>query len=131
MKGGEPPELVRVYEKIRTGIWAFAGVFELVDARKVKQGSRLVFKFKLRVNDQQLQPLGQQNSSIPHDRLIPTPVKIEVWSRDKGRCVLCGRKDNLHFDHIVPFSKGGTSLVAKNIQLLCARHNLGKSDRIE
>jgi hypothetical protein len=39
--------------------------------------------------------------------------------------------DELHFDHIVPFSKGGTSLKAENIRLLCARHNLQKSARIQ
>ncbi|MBU1705892.1 hypothetical protein KKG19_04190 [Patescibacteria group bacterium] len=32
---------------------------------------------------------------------------------------------------MVPFSKGGTSLKAENIQLLCARHNLAKRDKIE
>jgi len=30
----------------------------------------------------------------------------------------------------VPYAKGGTSRVAENIQLLCARHNLEKSDDI-
>jgi 5-methylcytosine-specific restriction endonuclease McrA len=63
-------------------------------------------------------------------RIIPTPIKIAVWKRDKGRCVLCGRADELHFDHLLPFSKGGTSLRAENVQLLCARHNLSKADRI-
>lgn len=39
--------------------------------------------------------------------------------------------DNLHFDHILPFSKGGgTSLKVENIQLLCAKHNLEKRDKI-
>jgi 5-methylcytosine-specific restriction endonuclease McrA len=47
-----------------------------------------------------------------------------------GKCVQCGSSDNLHFDHIIPFSLGGSSLVAENIQLLCARHNLQKRDRI-
>jgi hypothetical protein len=37
-------------------------------------------------------------------------VKLAVWKRDKGSCVLCGSTKNLHFDHILPFSKGGTSL---------------------
>lgn len=50
---------------------------------------------------------------------------------DDGRCVQCGSSDNLHFDHIVPFSRGGTSLLPENIQLLCARHNLAKSNRIQ
>jgi 5-methylcytosine-specific restriction endonuclease McrA len=56
---------------------------------------------------------------------------MEIWKRDKGRCVICGSHDNLHFDHIIPYSKGGSSLVAENIQLLCARHNLAKKDKIE
>jgi 5-methylcytosine-specific restriction endonuclease McrA len=45
--------------------------------------------------------------------------------------VVCGATDELHFDHIVPYSKGGSSLVADNVQLLCARHNLEKRDKIE
>jgi hypothetical protein len=60
-----------------------------------------------------------------------SPVKQQVWKRDKGACVICGNKDNLHFDHVIPYSRGGSSLVAENIQLLCARHNLSKRDRIE
>jgi hypothetical protein len=31
----------------------------------------------------------------------------------------------------LPYSKGGSFLVVENIQILCARHNLEKSDRIE
>jgi 5-methylcytosine-specific restriction endonuclease McrA len=58
-------------------------------------------------------------------------AKLEVWKRDKGRCVQCGSSDNLHFDHIIPYTKGGSSLVAENIQLLCARHNIAKKDKIE
>ena len=42
----------------------------------------------------------------------------------------CGRADNLHFDHDVPRSKGGSSITAANVKLLCARHNLQKSDKI-
>ncbi|MFZ0452734.1 MAG: hypothetical protein WCE54_04390 [Ignavibacteriaceae bacterium] len=38
--------------------------------------------------------------------MIPTSVKVEVWARDKGRCVLCGSTENLHYDHDLPFSKG-------------------------
>lgn len=37
---------------------------------------------------------------------------------------------NLHFDHDIPFSKGGSSLTAENVRLLCAKHNLEKSDKI-
>ena len=67
---------------------------------------------------------------MEHTRLVPMPVKLGVWQRDRGRCVMCGSEDNLHFDHIIPFSRGGSSLTANNVQLLCARHNLEKRDRI-
>jgi hypothetical protein len=43
---------------------------------------------------------------------------------------MCGASDDLHFDHDLPFSLGGTSITADNVQLLCARHNLAKHDAI-
>lgn len=73
---------------------------------------------------------GNEVQDLEHNRLIPASVKQEVWARDKGKCVTCGSTDNLHFDHIIPFSKGGSSLISENIQLMCARHNLAKHDQI-
>jgi hypothetical protein len=131
IQGEAPPELVRVYEKIKDGIWAFAGVFKLIDAWQETSSGRKVFKFRLElVEALRLNPAAG-DSELPRNRMIPTAVKLAVWKRDKGKCVLCGSKQNLHFDHIIPYSKGGSSLVANNIQLLCAKHNLAKKDRIE
>jgi len=124
------PERVRVYEKIRQGIWSYNGVFHLVDSWRQTSNGRQVFKFKLVAVE------GDEDFSKPPSlkperrRLIPTHIKLEVWGRDGGKCVVCGASDELHFDHVLPISKGGTSLVAENVQLLCARHNLEKRDRI-
>lgn len=60
---------------------------------------------------------------------IPEVVKLAVWERDEGECVRCGSTHNLHFDHIIPVDKGGSSS-EMNIQLLCADCNLEKSDKI-
>ena len=60
---------------------------------------------------------------------IPEDVRIFVWKRDEGRCVQCGSRENLEFDHMIPFSKGGGS-TARNIQLLCETCNREKSDSI-
>ena len=57
-------------------------------------------------------------------------VKVKVWERDRGKCVLCGAMENLHYDHELPYAKGGTSLTDKNIRILCAMCNLRKSDKI-
>ena len=31
----------------------------------------------------------------------------------------CGSRKNLHFDHDIPFSNGGSSLTAANVRFLC------------
>jgi hypothetical protein len=62
----------------------------------------------------------------PNSRNIEEWVKQEVWERDGGKCRVCGRTSNLHFDHDIPFSKGGGNH-PKNVKLLCAEHNLEKS----
>jgi len=106
-EGGTPATEVRVYDKIKMGIWTYAGLFELIDAWLEDQNGRRTFKFKLRILDDAADKEQHKQHDIPHNRLIPTDVKIEVWKRDKGKCVLCGSQENLHFDHVLPFSKGG------------------------
>jgi hypothetical protein len=131
-QGSQKPELVRVYEKIKQGIWTYNGAFHLTNAWIAHSGHRKVFKFRLvSAGDAPAQTSTELHVDLQHNRLIPSEVKLEVWKRDLGRCVICGKQDNLHFDHEVPFSKGGSSLVASNIRVLCARHNLAKHDRIE
>jgi hypothetical protein len=130
-KNGLAPEMVKVYEKIKPGIWVFNGLFRLIDSWRERAGNRHVFKFRLDLCDEHSYRLPGLDDQLEHNRMIPTSVKLEVWERDGGKCVICGKRDNLHFDHIIPFSKGGSSLVSENIQLLCARHNLLKRDKIE
>lgn len=124
--GDKPAEIVQVYEKILQGIWSDRGRFELVDACTTQHGGRKVFRFFLRP----VTTAGPAEPILRQSRVIPTAVKVDVWRRDGGRCVRCGSDKNLHFDHDVPFSKGGSSVTAENVRLLCARHNLEKSDKI-
>jgi len=125
------PEIVAVYEKIHAGIWAFNGFFLLTDAWTESDGQRSVFKFRLELDDSEVSPNQPPLVKLDHNRVIPSAVKLEVWQRDKGQCVLCGSKENLHFDHDLPYSKGGSSLTASNIRLLCAKHNLSKGAKIQ
>lgn len=129
-RGIRPPDRVRVYEKLRQGIWSYNGVFHLVDSWRQMVSGRQVFKFKLLAVQDEEDLNTPVRQDAPRRRVIPTRVKLQVWKRDGGKCVICGSTDELHFDHIVPYSRGGTSLVAENVQLLCARHNLEKRDQI-
>lgn len=128
----EPPEKVRVFEKVKNGIWAYNGVFELINFWIDDSTGRKVFKFELRLihSDQRL-PTNDSASLPEDDRIIPSWVKLAVWKRDQGSCQRCGSKSGLHFDHIIPYSKGGSSKQPENIQILCGKHNLAKHDRIE
>jgi tetratricopeptide (TPR) repeat protein len=60
---------------------------------------------------------------------LPERTRHEVWRRDEGRCVECGSQENLEFDHIIPWSKGGSD-TARNLQLLCQTCNRHKSASI-
>ena len=131
--GASKPELVKVYEKIMPGVWSLKGVFELIDYRVVDDGNRKVFRFIFKLSENQgvERVSGIAEVNLPYTRVIPSDVKKEAWKRDGGKCVLFGSQKNLHFDHDLPFSRGGTSLSAKNVRLLCMQHNLTKSAKIE
>jgi 5-methylcytosine-specific restriction endonuclease McrA len=64
-----------------------------------------------------------------HSRHISNAVRSEVFLRDEGCCVDCGTTDDLQFDHVHPWSKGGPS-TAENLQLLCGRCNRRKGARV-
>lgn len=128
--GNNPPELVKVYEKVFPGVWSLKGYFDLIDYKVVHDGKRNVFRYILKLSDRQ-EGQGLKITQIEHTRLISSEVKREVWKRDGGKCIMCGDTKNLHFDHDLPYSRGGTSLSAKNVRLLCMKHNLQKSDKIE
>jgi hypothetical protein len=129
-KNKSKPEIVKVYEKIHEGVWSLKGFFDLIDYKVVNDGKRNVFRFILKLSDR-VENLSSQGLQLSHTRLIPSQIKKDVWKRDQGKCVLCGELKNLHFDHDLPFSRGGTSLLVNNIRLLCAKCNLRKSDKIE
>lgn len=60
---------------------------------------------------------------------LSNALMSEVWIRDEGKCVQCGSQDDLEFDHIIPFSKGGATN-ASNLRILCAQCNRSKGARI-
>ena len=60
---------------------------------------------------------------------IPQDVQDRVWNRDGGKCVKCGSKEKLEFDHIIPFSKGGSNTY-RNLQILCEKCNRQKNNKI-
>ena len=66
-------------------------------------------------------------SCFSQSRYVSETTKKIVYARDRGICQCCGSSVNLEYDHITPFSCGGTSEVS-NIQLLCQKCNRSKSN---
>ncbi len=88
-------------------------------------------------SDPELLPVNEANKPqlLAHktSRDVNLRLRFFVMQRDNFRCCLCGAapaKDPsvvLHVDHIVPWSKGGETVV-DNLQTLCSKCNLGKGD---
>jgi hypothetical protein len=80
-ESGGVPERVRVYEKLRTGIWVFTGVFRLLDAWLEQSDGRQVFKFRLELDaDATPATRDAREHDLDQTRVIPTAVKLEVCS---------------------------------------------------
>ena len=76
---------------------------------------------------------ASKSTQRTHTRTISDKLRYQVLKRDNFKCCACGAspaKDpsvELHIDHITPWSKGGETTI-ENLQTLCSRCNLGKSD---
>ena len=77
----------------------------------------------------------KNNEGVKHKtpRNINLRLRYKVLRRDNFKCSICGRspaKDSnieLHVDHIIPYSKGGETVI-ENLRTLCSDCNLGKSN---
>ena len=65
--------------------------------------------------------------SFSQSKHVSATTKKIVFTRDGGVCQCCGSSENIEYDHIIPYSCGGSSDVS-NIQLLCMKCNRSKSN---
>lgn len=72
---------------------------------------------------------GINQSEMNQREQIPQIVLDQVWNRDGGKCIICGSQEKIEFDHIIPFSKGGSNTY-RNIQITCEKCNREKSNKI-
>ena len=60
-------------------------------------------------------------------------LRFKVFQRDNFKCCICGASPatdstvQLHIDHIIPWSKGGETVI-DNLQTLCSKCNTGKGN---
>src|SRR6185295_7489958 len=77
-----------------------------------------------------LRPHRRTSGATPRRRLIPAPVRRQVWERDAARCAYvddrghrCRETARLELHHRVAFALGGAA-TADNLELRCRAHNV-------
>lgn len=76
---------------------------------------------------------NNEKNATNNPRSINYRTRFKVMQRDDFKCQICGASPAmqagvlLHVDHIVPVAKGGQATM-DNLQTLCQKCNLGKSD---
>jgi hypothetical protein len=138
-------EVVKPYSKYnissyenKFGSWrtALEKFIEYVDSDNINENAREVENeiIKLTIsNKRNAETRSKENKIKRTPRSINLRLRFTVLKRDNFSCKKCGQapaKDPnvvLHVDHIIPWSKGGETLI-ENLETLCDRCNLGKSN---
>lgn len=79
------------------------------------------------------EPLTETKELRRISRSIPRVTQIRVVKRENQICQSCGksvRDEDIEFDHVIPWSKGGSS-DESNIRLLCKACNRKRGERFE
>lgn len=121
------------YSEMRKPISKYgSGVYE----RRFGTWRKGLEAFVVYMNDE-LMPITTPINQIKKQNNTPRNVNLRLrfttFRNDNFKCVICGNspakdpKVILHADHIIPWSKGGPTIL-ENLQTLCSICNIGKSD---
>jgi hypothetical protein len=135
----EPAQLSSVKGCPTDGLWLFKG--HVVEVHG--SGSTASVEVPVRVKhtvyrlDRSFERIHREVAAFENaSRLAATPreaipeyVRLFVWQRDAGKCVTCGSRERLEFDHIIPLARGGSN-TERNLQLLCEACNRAKAASI-
>lgn len=104
--------------------------------RRFKTWNNALQSFVFWANDEELIVPKNDKILISKMKMGRDPslrLRFKIMRRDNFTCVQCGASPaknplvELHIDHIFPWSKGGETIY-ENLQTLCTKCNLGKSN---
>ena len=100
-------------------LYVFDGEYEAEEMRPAMAAHLADLRERLAAGTEELDTT-RGASALPDPGAIADRVRALVWRRDGGRCVVCGRTEELAFDHAIPQSEGGASTV-NNVVVMCSR----------
>jgi 5-methylcytosine-specific restriction endonuclease McrA len=117
--------------------------YEPLNVCSLRRAHVLVWKGRAEILESQAQPLRTSSTAYPRPHVIRLVSYVRVprgvtrrisrrvlFARDGWQCAYCGTEGSrLTLDHIVPRSRGGTS-VWENVVTSCAPCNHRKGDRL-
>lgn len=96
---------------------------------KKLKGFKVIDKPEESQTEKSMNSNAEEESKTPRRNFTAAERKF-IYTRDKGRCGICGEfipPESFTIDHIVPISKGGT-YDFDNLQCCCKRCNQFKAD---
>ena len=119
---------VALFERAGRTYWLFEDRFfwedEGLDARDVLALARERERRRRRALDRAHAALAGDDAPRRRPPVART-VRQAVFERDGGRCVACGSRFDIQYDHVIPVALGGATTV-ENLQILCASCNREK-----
>jgi 5-methylcytosine-specific restriction endonuclease McrA len=144
--GSAEPGAARAAERDRhssSRVLVLNSSYEPLNVCTVRRAVVLLLKEKAELLETGTRELRSESMTLPHPVVIRlvTYVRVSrdnrrrritrraVFARDSWTCQYCGRTSHLTVDHVMPRSRGGTS-VWENIVTSCAPCNRRKGDRM-
>ncbi|TAK06125.1 HNH endonuclease [bacterium] len=135
----EPLQVWPWPEGTGSGLWAYRNYIVSVDGGGPTSNENLLLRIKHAVlrEDKIIARLRREIEAFENlekisparREQIPESVRLFVWQRDEGKCVKCGSRESLEFDHVISVALGGSN-TERNIQLLCERCNREKGKNL-
>jgi hypothetical protein len=116
--------------------WTAIGFYRKVSELSDKEKFRLLRTQPTRIANPAGRTFTSRRPAASHQ-----PRRLKGKAREKAlfacaerdgamRCVWCDSADNLHLDHAVPISRGGTNEIS-NLRILCRTCNLKKNNKMD
>jgi 5-methylcytosine-specific restriction endonuclease McrA len=122
--------------------YAFSGPFVRSFRPQIRRGDPLACLCRLNFRNKTFTAVVFRKLSITSGlkgqlRKITQDLRYQVFIRDSYTCQVCGsvgarnggNEIPLHVDHVIPINAGGSDRI-ENLQTLCYRCNLKKSDKL-